>query len=197
MKKYHFVYLVAIAILTVAGVITFVVFDKFQSNIKPARISDLPKVANFEECSKAGYPILESYPRKCRAVNGEIFTENKDSSNYNTTPTLAEKDQLIRVVHPRPNQIVKNPLEIAGEARGNWFFEASFPISIVDGNGKEIVKGIAKADGDWMTEKFVPFSAILSFKKPETESGELVLTKDNPSGLVENEGELRIPIFFE
>jgi len=48
-----------------------------------------------------------------------------------------------------------------------------------------------------MTQDFVTFTATITFKKPETKSGELVLKKDNPSGLVENEGELRIPIHFE
>lgn len=32
------------------------------------------KVTNFDECAKAGNPILESYPRQCTA-NGESFTE--------------------------------------------------------------------------------------------------------------------------
>ena len=32
-------------------------------------------ITNFEECSAAGYPIMESYPRQCRA-NGQTFTED-------------------------------------------------------------------------------------------------------------------------
>jgi hypothetical protein len=33
-----------------------------------------PTVSNFEECLKAGYPVMESYPRKCNA-DGQFFTE--------------------------------------------------------------------------------------------------------------------------
>ena len=32
-------------------------------------------ITNFEECSAAGYPIMESYPRQCRA-NCQTFTED-------------------------------------------------------------------------------------------------------------------------
>lgn len=35
-----------------------------------------PKIVDsFEECAKAGYPVMESYPRQCRAANGQIFFE--------------------------------------------------------------------------------------------------------------------------
>jgi len=33
-----------------------------------------PVPASFEECADAGYPIMESYPRKC-AVDGKTFVE--------------------------------------------------------------------------------------------------------------------------
>lgn len=32
------------------------------------------EVSSFEECASAGYPIMESYPRQCRA-NGRSYTE--------------------------------------------------------------------------------------------------------------------------
>lgn len=34
-----------------------------------------PLVTNFEECANAGNPIMESYPRQCRSVSGELFVE--------------------------------------------------------------------------------------------------------------------------
>lgn len=40
-----------------------------------------PVIANFEECEKAGYPIMESYPRQCRSVSGELFVEKIDNPN--------------------------------------------------------------------------------------------------------------------
>jgi spore germination protein GerM len=54
----------------------------------------------------------------------------------------------------------------------------------------------AQAQGDWMTTNFVPFSSTLTFSTPTTPTGILVLQKDNPSGLPENDAEIRIPVRF-
>ena len=32
-------------------------------------------VSNFEECAAAGYSVMESYPRQCRAPDGTLYTE--------------------------------------------------------------------------------------------------------------------------
>jgi hypothetical protein len=146
-------------------------------------------VDNFEECVARGYPILESYPRQCKTPDGKIFTE--DIGNE------LEKQNFIRINTPRPNESVKSPLEIKGEARGYWFFEASFPIRLIDEEGEELGTTIAQALSDWMTEDFVPFEAELEFKPPATKNGKLILEKDNPSGLPENADELIVPVFFK
>ncbi|MDP4009114.1 MAG: Gmad2 immunoglobulin-like domain-containing protein, partial [bacterium] len=44
-------------------------------------------------------------------------------------------DNMIRLSIPQSNKIVASPLHIEGEARGTWYFEASFPIHIEDANG--------------------------------------------------------------
>jgi len=148
----------------------------------------VPVVTNFETCVNQGYSVLELYPRQCKTPDGKTFTE--DIGNE------LEKTDLIKVENPRPNQIITSPLTIKGQARGTWFFEASFPVRLLDGNGKEIAHAIAQAQSDWMTEEFVPFEAVLTFINPNTEIGILVLEKDNPSGLAELADELRIPVKF-
>ncbi|MNI95059.1 hypothetical protein D3C73_1532640 [compost metagenome] len=48
-----------------------------------------------------------------------------------------------------------------------------------------------------MTDNYVPFSSTLTFEAPSAGgSGVLVLRKDNPSGLPENDDEIEIPITF-
>ncbi len=111
------------------------------------------------------------------------------------TPKNAAEDML-HVTAPKPNDIVKSPLMIKGEARGTWYFEASFPVVLLDDNGKEIAQYHAQAQGDWMTENFVPFTALLAFQAPLTDKGTLVLKKDNPSGLPEHDASVKIPIRF-
>lgn len=146
------------------------------------------KVTSFDECAAFGNPVMESYPRQCRA-DGITYTE--DIGNE------LDKSDLIKITNPRPNQIVSSPLEITGEARGLWFFEASFPVYLYDGNGKLVSQGLAQADGEWMTEDFVRFTSNLTFVQPKTKIGKLVLMKDNPSGILEKDDELRIPVVFD
>lgn len=159
------------------------------ASAQPATSCGSSKITSFDECAAAGYPILESYPRQCRMPEGENFVE--DIGNE------LEKINLIRVDNPRPNQTISSPLEINGQARGTWFFEASFPILLLDKDGKTISQTIATAQSDWMTENFVPFKAKLEFPSNLNGQATLVFKKDNPSGLPEHDDELKMPIILE
>jgi hypothetical protein len=112
-------------------------------------------------------------------------------------PPVENKNELIRVYSPQPNQEVTSPLSITGEARGTWFFEAVFPVRLLDKNGNIIAQTSAQAQGEWMTENFVPFSAQINFTVSEKQNGTLVLEKDNPSDLPENANELRVPVILQ
>ena len=101
-----------------------------------------------------------------------------------------------RVISPVPNELIASPLKVTGEVPGSWYFEASFPVKLLDGNGKELAAVPAQAKSDWMTMGMVPFEATLNFEFPTTPTGMLVLSKDNPSGLPENEASVSIPIRF-
>ncbi|MFZ6036091.1 MAG: Gmad2 immunoglobulin-like domain-containing protein [Patescibacteria group bacterium] len=142
-------------------------------------------IANFQECADAGYPIQESYPRKCLA-NGDSFTE--DIGNE------LEKADMIVLDNPRPNVRVRSPLTITGRARGEWFFEAEFPITFMDMDGNVLGSATARAESDWMTTDFVPFTATLNFVSTDATSARLILSKDNPSGLPELNDELIVPL---
>lgn len=112
------------------------------------------------------------------------------------------KESLIRVFSPIANTEVTSPLLILGEARGFWFFEASFPVFLVDWDGRIIAQGIATAQDEWMTEDFVPFTAKLEFQKPEfigdfSKHGALIFKKDNPSGLPKHDDALEMPVIFK
>ena len=145
-------------------------------------------ITNFNQCVQAGNAVMESYPRQC-AAGGKTFVENIGNE--------LEKTDLIRIDSPRPNEVIGSPVTITGEARGTWYFEASFPVEIVDANGGVIAQGIAMAQSDWMTEEFVPFSATLTFTAdPDayTTDATLILHKDNPSGLPEYDDALKVPV---
>lgn len=111
-------------------------------------------------------------------------------------PPVPPKEKVV-VYSPRPNDAITSPLLIEGRAVGNWFFEASFPIKLLDSQGNELAMAIASAQSDWMTEDFVDFEATLEFDPPESGEAVLVFKKDNPSDLPEFDEELRVPVKFE
>ena len=104
------------------------------------------------------------------------------------------QSDLIYLETPLANQIISSPLTILGQARGSWFFEASFPIKLYDSNGELLGIIVAQSIGDWMTDDFVPFKAELNFDYSSSTEGVLVLEKDNPSGLPEYDDQLRVPV---
>jgi len=153
----------------------------------PTNNEDEP--TSFAECAAAGYPIAESYPRQCNTPSGGHFVENIGNA--------LEKQDLIVTATPRPGDEVSSPLTISGEARGYWFFEASFPYELQDAQGNMIAQGPVQATGEWMTEEFVPFTIDITFPpQPAGSTGTLLLKKDNPSGLPENEDQLVVPVEF-
>lgn len=109
---------------------------------------------------------------------------------------LLDVSDFIVVDKPRAGDVIESPVTIVGQARGQWFFEGSFPIKIIDASGEQLGEGAAEAQSNWMTNDFVDFRAVISFKSPATSSGFVVVHNDNPSGLPEKAKELRIPIVF-
>lgn len=107
-----------------------------------------------------------------------------------------EKFDLIRVALPKSGGVIQSPVTVQGKARGFWFFEADFPLRVEDAAGKLLGRGVAQAIGEWMSEDFVSFQATLSFERPSSEQGLLILERSNPSGLEENADELKVPIRF-
>ena len=57
----------------------------------------------------------------------------------------------IRNISIAPGSEISSPLRITGEARGPWYFEASFPVVLTDGDGLIIAEGHGQAQGEWMT----------------------------------------------
>ncbi len=126
-------------------------------------------------------------------------TVSTTTSSISTTTTLNE---LIRVTSPQSGATISSPVTITGEARGTWYFEASFPIVIVDWDGRIIGTGHAQATGEWMTTNFVPFTATVTFDKPvntgpQSVRGAIILKNDNPSGMASTSKAIEIPVVFK
>jgi hypothetical protein len=140
---------------------------------------------------------------------GFIFLLGGDAihnSNDNPDQTAVEGEDNGIHVDPSDNpdlridsldadERVSSPLTITGAARG-WYFEASFPVKLLDAAGNVVAQAPAQAQGDWMTSDFVPFEVTLTWSGNTSGEGTVVFAKDNPSGLPANDAEVRVPVEF-
>ena len=150
--------------------------------------------------------ILSCTNRGERNEVGAGAQEKNDITTPDSTPSYADRQSditlqqpigdLIRIGQPLPNSDVTSPLSFSGEARGYYYFEADFPVRLEDSDGTVLAQTPARAEGDWMTEDWVPFSGSLEFEAPDDESGYLVFERANPSGLPENARSFRVPVRF-
>ena len=109
---------------------------------------------------------------------------------------ISKKGETLIIDRPQANSKVKSPLEVSGQVKGNWSFEASFPVVLMDANEKILAQVPASLEGDWMTTNYVPFKVKLTFQTPSTSNGKLILKKDNPSDNSELDDQLEIPVKF-
>lgn len=112
-------------------------------------------------------------------------------SDVSTAPVISYTNGAsadnIKDISIKSGDTISSPLKISGMARGTWYFEASFPIILTDGDGLIIAQGVAQAKSDWMTTEFVPFESTIEFTKPANAAAfgnraSLILKNDNPSG---------------
>lgn len=104
--------------------------------------------------------------------------------------------EVVKVSNIKINEKISSPLMIAGQAVGNWMFEASLPVEITDKNGNRLGISYAQAQGEWMTTDFVPFESTIEFNSGTATSGFIIFHKDNPSGLPEHDDSRQMSVTF-
>jgi|SRR3989344_7786207 len=105
--------------------------------------------------------------------------------------------ERVLVAFPKSGSVVGKTFNVLGEASGNWYFEASFPIQVRDANDNVIGRSHANALSNWMTTKQVGFTATVNIDGNYSGPATLILLRDNPSGLPENDDALEISIFIK
>ena len=134
----------------------------------------------------------------CTPSGGTGTSSSSSSSSSIAMIPIVPGSQVHADMHvnePQAGSAVESPLVVRGEARGTWYFEASFPVRVFDANGQQIAVAPAQAKGDWMTTDFVPFEVTLAFTST-TATGTLVLEKDNPSGESQFDAKVVVPVKF-
>lgn len=107
----------------------------------------------------------------------------------------SQKGIVIYVTKPDPNMVAGSPMEITGRAPGNWFFEASAPVTLTNWDGLIIGESYIQAEGEWMTTDYVPFRGTITFPENNLYNrGFLIFKKDNASGLPEHDDSAEIMV---
>src|SRR3989344_3916325 len=120
------------------------------------------------------------------------------SETVRVSPTPVPVGALIKVNQPELNMVwdPSKAVEISGQARGNWYFEASFPLRVIDSYGNELAVEPIQALGEWMTTDFVPFQQTVKLKSPLGLTGQAIFMNANPSGEAEHARQLSVPVKF-
>lgn len=108
-----------------------------------------------------------------------------DYSAYLNDEGKANKPDVLSTVTltlPTSKDKLSSPVKVKGSAPGTWFFEATLVVKIIDADGNILGQGPAMAKGEWMTDKLVPFEAIIPFTTSTTNSGTINIEADDPSG---------------
>ncbi|MCA9365987.1 hypothetical protein KC722_00220 [Candidatus Kaiserbacteria bacterium] len=140
-------------------------------------------------------PMPEGMPSKDTAAEDESNEHTND-----TDETCVGIKDLFCLETPTEGASVGTTVAVSGSARGYWFFEASAPVSIVNWDGVILGEGYITAEGNWMTEDFVPFTGEITYRpeeEPYSTSGTIIFRKDNPSGLPENDAAFELPVTLE
>lgn len=183
------VVIILIIAITAGAFVYFAYKDNSVFNGSPTVI---PKVEDSKFCTQEA--------KLC--PDGKTYVGRTGAKcEFAACPAIVGIENKIIISSPETNEIVSSPLQVSGRAVGTWFSEGSFPVEIVDGNGKLLGKSpvnfAPKSDTDtWMTEGFVDFSGTVTFNKPTTNNGFLIFKKDNPSDLPALEEAFRMPVKF-
>jgi hypothetical protein len=102
---------------------------------------------------------------------------------------------LATVAAPTVGARVQSPLTVSGVAPGDWYFEAVFPLQLMDADGKVVAEAPARAQTDWTAPGDKAFTGELSFDVRVETPAVVILQEDMPG---EEAGapprEVRVPV---
>lgn len=114
-------------------------------------------------------------------------------TTVNGGQSTSDTPVTIIINSPKEGEEVHSPVHISGQARGFWFFEGEFPLTLKDQEGRIVARAPAQAKGEWMTSEFVAFTADLDFSPPRTPTGTLIFEHpDQKTGEIKHRFDLPV-----
>lgn len=151
------------------------------SALQPAKLCPVTEITDDQKFDLEGELPIDN------PVFVETATNTLDVALTTTTNAVIYEPQL--------QTFISSPLVVKGQARGAWYFEASFPVKLLDDQGNIIATSVASPESDPLTDDFVPFTSSLEFVTTST-TGTLIISNDNPSGLPEYSESVSLPVKF-
>ena len=79
--------------------ILFFVLLSFSGCLRQVEVNEVKEITSFEECIKAGNPVMESYPRQCIA-GGKTFVEVIEKEIFFCSPEQRNAEACIALYNP-------------------------------------------------------------------------------------------------
>ncbi len=196
-------WIIAVSLLAIVAVLgTWTYFLWTGRNSSPNKTV---VINSFATCVSAGNSTTGTAPnRQCHdtATDTTYDEQSGQNNNQNLAPSThtytSQGGIAIQLDDWIDQKVITSPATITGKVPGNWSFEASFPIELQTSEGHSLVKAPATLTGNWMTTDLVSFTATLSFDPTSAgDTGYLILHKDNPSDLAENDDSVHIEIHYK
>ena len=179
MKKFLIIVLV---VLSIVAVVVFGYSFYLKSRV-PA------KVLTFEDCSNAGYLVVDTIPRECHMKNGQFFVE---LDNHKALLDYVE------VTEPRPNSFVSSPFKVEGRAKGVWYGNNKLTVKLTDIDGHVIAEKPMYALSDPVKgDEMVSFTGAFDLPVTSLERGKLLIEKASAVDIPGKNGPLVIPLRFK
>jgi hypothetical protein len=109
----------------------------------------------------------------------------------------APLSSVVVVTSPLPHATVDVSFVVEGRAPVGWFSESVFPIQVRDENNNVIARATAHGPTAWKKSTALSWSATVTVLGPYTGPATLILLRNNPSGLPENDDAVTIPIVIQ
>lgn len=157
-----------------------------------------PKTGERKSANQCNYAQGDEYIREGirNEQDAAVIQAVLESLSLEQIEEQEAASNMIEVEQPLPDQNIRSPLTIRGEAKGYWYFEGTFVAKLYDASDNLLAEQPVEAQDHWTTEDFVPFEATIPFDAPDDQRGRLVLERANPSGLPENDQSYAIPVNF-
>lgn len=122
-------------------------------------------------------------------------TKEEDVQEVKDIELKTKEGLTFTLSSPLPKSELGCTFLLSGKMPREWFFENVFPYRI-EIEGVEVVRGLVQSHDDYTVKEMLTFSQELECIGKCLGNSEIILRRDNPSGLEENDDEYRIPVKF-